>query len=437
MYRLIFFTAQLIILLSILTFIFQNPFIISFDIADLKYSTSSNIFFIIVIIFFITLYILFYLFFKSKLSLANYFLKNKYKKLDKGYMHFVDAMIAIANKDNRKAIKSHKKMSYYLKDNLSLSLLLKSEVFKIERNFEQLSEVYEIMIKEKKTEVLGYRGLMEFNLKNQDYHHAFLYGEKLFNLNPNIEKLYETLAYIAAKTKNWNQLILISDKAYSKKIISREIYQENKSIAYYEIANIKSESNLKDATKNIIRALELKNNFPPFIKLHLELVAKLNNISLLKKLIKKYWLGNPSQYIRLIITKIISDNKLDDLLFINNIIKNNSDNNESKKMLVHFAIKNQQWNIARLNISGLIGANPSAEVCLFMSDIELGEHNDKQKSDSWIMRSEISSQHSQWICKITNQSQDDWASISNSGYFNSLILTNSKMLDKNRYYNAS
>ncbi len=44
------------------------------------------------------------------------------------------------------------------------------------------------MIKSKKTETLGYRGLMEQNLKNQDYHHAFLYGEKLFSINPNIEK---------------------------------------------------------------------------------------------------------------------------------------------------------------------------------------------------------------------------------------------------------
>ena len=30
--------------------------------------------------------------------------------------------------------------------------------------------------------------------------------------------------------------------------------------------------------------------------------------------------------------------------------------------------------------------NPSAEICLFMADIELGENNDKQKSDAWIMR---------------------------------------------------
>ena len=431
MYRLIVFSIQLILLLIILSFVFTNPFIISLDVSDFKYSISSNIFAVIIIFFLISVYFFLYLFFKSRLMLSIYFFKNKYKKLEKGYFHFVEAMIAIANKDNKNAIKSHKRMTSYLKDDPSLSLLLKSEVYKIERKNSELSEIYELMLKSKKTEALGYRGLMEQNLKDQDYHHAFLYGEKLFNLKPDIEKLYETLTYITAKTKNWNQLILISDKAYSKKIISREMLQENKSIGYYEIANIKSNSDIRDATKNITKALDLKKNFPPFIKLHLELIAKANNLSLLKKLIKKYWSLNPNSVVRTIITKIIVDNKLDDLAFINQIIKNNSQSEESKKILIYFAIKSQEWGIARKNIIGLIGSNPSGEICLFMADIELGENNDKQKSDSWIMRSESSPHQNIWICKITNQSQEEWNSLSDSGYFNSLVVNNLKVIETN------
>ena len=98
-------------------------------------------------------------------------------------------------------------------------------------------------------------------------------------------------------------------------------------------------------------------------------------------------------------------------------------------MLIYFAIKNQNLQIARNKITGLIGSNPSREVCLFMADIELGENNDKQKSDSWIMRSEGTFSESTWICKFTNQSQQDWNSLSDSGYFNSLVLSNSKMIE--------
>lgn len=430
MLRLILFTIQIILLLAVVSLIFSNPFLISFDIRDLKYTFSSNIFIGTSLTALIFIFILFYFFFKTRFSIKNYILKNQYKKLEKGYHHFVEAMIAIANKDHKNAIRSHKRMNLFLKDDPSLSLLLKSEVYKVEKNYSDLSSVYETMIRSKKTEALGYRGLMELNLKNQDFHHAFLYGEKLFSIHPSTEKLYETLTYIIARTKNWNQLVIISDKAYASKVIKKEILQENKSIAFYEIAKIQSSANVKDAMKSISKAIDLKRNFPPYLNLYLEIIAQSNNIIVLKKMIKKYWFVSANSIFRILLTKIILDNKLDDLDFINQIVKNNKENDESKKMLVYFAIKNTDWQIARDNISGLIGSNPTREICLFMSDIELGENNDKQKSDAWIMRSETSLIENIWVCKITKQTQNKWTSLSDSGYFNSLVLNSSKMLKK-------
>ena len=431
MYRLSIFVLQFLILIIALTFIFTNPFIISLDIGNLKYSFSSNLLSVVFISFIFLLYLVFYLFFRSRLSLGKYFLKNKYNKIEKGYLHFVDAMIAVANKDNKTALKSHKKMVSYLNDDPSLSLLLKSEVLKIEKKFPELNNVYEDMIKSKKTETLGYRGLMEQNLRNQDYHHAFLYGEKLFSINPNIEKLYDTLIFIAAKTKNWNQIILLSDKAFSNKIISKNDLNENKSVGFYEIAKIKYDSDIKDSLKNILKALDLKKNFPPYVKLHLEIIAGLNDKRNLKKLIKKYWSLNPSSLLRSIIIKILNDNDLTEIKFINEIINNNASEEESKKLLIYFAIKNSNWDVARKNISGMIGVNPSKEICYFMSDIELGENNDKQKSDAWIMRAENASIEDTWICRISNQTQDEWSALSNSGNYNSLVWTTHKMLRQN------
>ena len=425
MYKFSIFVFQILLLIIALTFIFTNPFIVSLDIGNLKYSFSSNLFAIFL------LYLVLYLFFKSRLSLSKYLLKNKYNKIEKGYLHFVDAMIAVANKDNKTALRSHKKMNTLLKDDPSLSLLLKSEVLKIEKKFPELNNVYEDMIKSDKTQTLGYRGLMEQNLRNHDYHHAFLYGEKLFSLNPNIEKLYDTLIFIAAKTKNWNQIILLSDKAFSNKLINKNDLNENKSIAFYEIAKIKYESDIKDALKNILKAIDLKKNFSPYLRLHLEIIANLNDKKTLCKLIKKYWNSNPSTLFRSIITTILNENNITDTKIINEIIKNNSNLEESKKLLIYFSIKNMEWDIARENIAGMIGANPSKDICYFMSDIELGENNDKQKSDAWIMRAENAKLESTWICRITNQSQDEWSSISNSGNYNSLVWSSPMMIRQN------
>ena len=163
----------------------------------------------------------------------------------------------------------------------------------------------------------------------------------------------------------------------------------------------------------------------------MEIIVNLNDKRYLKKLIKKYWNINPSSLLRTIIIKILNDNDLTDIKFINEIIKNNASEEESKKLLIYFAIKNLKWNIARENITGMIGANPSKEVCYFMSDIELGENNDKQKSDAWLMRAENAKSENTWICRITNQSQEEWSSLSNSGHYNSLVWTSPMMLRQN------
>jgi len=175
----------------------------------------------------------------------------------------------------------------------------------------------------------------------------------------------------------------------------------------------------------------LKKNFPPYLKLHLEITAALNDKRNLKKLIKKYWSLNPSSLLRSIIIKILNDNDLADIKFINEIIKNNAGEEESKKLLIYFAIKNLKWDIARENIMGMIGSNPSRDICYFMSDIELGENNDKQKSDAWIMRAENAKLENCWICRITNQSQEEWSSLSNSGNYNSLVWSSPMMIRQN------
>ncbi|MDC0161952.1 hypothetical protein OAI94_01940, partial [bacterium] len=329
-------------------------------------------------------------------------------------------------------IQSNNRMKKILVNDQGLSLLLKSEIYKIEKKFDQLQLVHQEMIKDKNTETLGYKGLMEQNLNQQDYHHAFIYGEKLFQLNPYIDKLYPTLINIIAKSKNWNQLIFITKVAYDKNIIEKNIFNINSSIAYYEISKIKLHSDLKESLKLIQKAIKLNNSFPPFIKLHLEILFQMGDIPYLIKNLKKYWNEEPSSALRNIISLFLKEKKLDNINYIQSITKNNSKDSESKKLILDFAIHNSSWLLARENIIGLIN-NPDREMCEFMGLLELGEFNDKQKSDAWYLRAQNANLNKIWICKISNISQNNWSSISNAGYFNSLEWKQPKMLSSINY----
>jgi len=428
MLRFLIISLQLILLLSITIFLISNSFNISFDIGDLSYSFSSNLLVIAIVVFTLLVVLINFIYFKTKFIFQKYSYIKKFERTQKGYDFFVESMIALFNKDNKTAINSARKMKGILKEEKSLNLLLQSEILKIEKKSDELNDVYDLMIKNNKTKTLGYRGLMEQSLKQQDYHHAFIYGEKLFLLNPKIEKLYQTLLSVVAKSKNWNQLINITDKAYSNKIIKKIEANENKSIALFEIAKIKMKSDRNEAINLIEKAISLKGNFSPYIKLYAQLLFESNNNTKAQKILMKYWNQSPSNLLRSSITDVLKENKINEIEFIHRLISKNQNNEESKKLLIDFAIYFNNWGLARDNIKGLIGSSPSREVCLFMSEIELGEFNDIQKSEGWKLRGNNAGSDYYWVCKFTKNPQKNWSALSDSGHFNSLEWIQPKML---------
>ena len=408
----------LIVVLSL--FLINNAFIISFEINDFIYSFSSSYFLIFFIVFFIIIFLFQTSYFKLKFKLLKFKISNNISIKEKGYESFVLGMIALANKDYKKANLESKKISKYLKDDFSLSLLLKSEIYKNEKKYEQLNNIYEEMTKDENTKNLGYRGMMERYLAAQDYHHAFIYGEKLFNRNPYIEKIYDTLVNIIAITNNWQQLLIITESAYSKKIINKKIYQENMAIGYFEIAKIKKDFEIKPSISLTEKALKLRKNFPPFVKLYIDLLTEDKQYYFAKKIIKKAWSENPHSEYKHSIINLAKHLNVQLLDFIKSIIGSSLLNEESKILYIEASIINKKWDEARSQIKDLIDIKPKKEVCLLMAKIEEGDTGDIQKINSWSLRARNGAEKKMWTCIITNKTQNEWTSLSSEGHFNSL-----------------
>ena len=187
-------------------------------------------------------------------------------------------------------------------------------------------------------------------------------------------------------------------------------------------------SDSKESINLIEKAISMKKNFAPYIKLYLQILFTTNNTGKIQKVLKKQWSESPSSLLRSSITSVIKENNIKEIGFIKNLIAKNINNEESKKLLIDFAIYFNKWSLARETIKGLIGSNPSKELCLFMSEIELGENNDIQKSESWKLRAKNADLDNYWLCKISNNPQRDWSPLSDSGHFNSLEWRQPKML---------
>ena len=434
MFRILSITVQTSIILILVLAVFNNSFIISFEIKDFIYSVSSTYIFIPLLIFFVLIFLLQTFYFKTKFSFSKFIAIKKLQNKEKGYNAFVSGMIALANKDYKRAILESKKISNHLDDNPSLALLLKSEIFKVEKKYDELNVVYEDMSKNKHTENLGYRGMMEQYLRAQDYHHAFIYGERLFNNNPFIEKIYDTLVSIIAKTNNWQQLLIISDRAFSKKIIDKKVYEENKSIGFFEIAKIKQLSEIEESLKYMQKALKLRKNFPPYIKLYINLLIQNKNYNLAKKSIKKAWNELPHAEYKESILSLAAHLEIEMSELVKYIAGTSYKNEESTILMVEAFVESKKWDDARNQIKDLLDVRPKKEVCLLMAKIEEGDSGDVQKINAWTQRAKDGAANNIWICTISKKSQQTWSSVSEAGYFNSLEWRQPIMLDSLEIY---
>ena len=423
--------------MSLSIFVINNSLNISIELNDFIYSISSSYVILILLFIFLILFLVQSLYFKTKFNVRKYKFNKLINNKEKGYNFFVSGVIALANQDYKKAISDSKKIPKYLDDSPSLSLLLKSEIYKIEKKYDDLNIVYEEMLKNEDTQNLAYRGMMEQYLRAQDYHHAFVYGEKLFNKNPYIEKIYDALVSIIAKTSNWQQLLIITDRAYEKKIINKKEFQENKSIGFFEIANIKKFSEINEAINLLEKALNLRKNFPPYVKLYVDLLIQNKNYNLAKKYLKKMWIVNPhNEYVSKIkeLSSCLNDNYIDLVRFI---ISNNTTKEISKILLIDAAIESKKWDLARNEIKTLLDMQPKKEVCLLMARIEGGDTGEIQKVNSWNLRSQNGLEKKVWVCLISNQNQEEWSSVSRAGNFNSLVWKQPSMLDQFDNLNSS
>ena len=434
MFRILSITVQTSIILILVLVVFNNSFIISFEIKDFIYSVSSTYIFIPLLIFFVLIFLLQTFYFKTKFSFSKFIAIKKLQNKEKGYNAFVSGIIALANKDYKRAILESKKISNHLDDNPSLVLLLKSEIFKVEKKYDELSVVYENMSKNKHTENLGYRGMMEQYLRAQDYHHAFIYGERLFNNNPFIEKIYDTLVSIIAKTNNWQQLLIISDRAFSKKIIDKKVYEENKSIGFFEIAKIKQLSEIEESLKYMQKALKFRKNFPPYIKLYINLLIQNKNYNLAKKSIKKAWNELPNAEYKESILSLAAHLEIEMSELVKYIAGASYKNEESIILMVEAFVESKKWDDARNQIKDLLDVRPKKEVCLLMAKIEGGDSGDVQKINAWTQRAKDGAANNIWICTISKKSQQTWSSVSEAGYFNSLEWRQPIMLDSLEIY---
>ena len=264
---------------------------------------------------------------------------------------------------------------------------------------------------------------MEQNLKMQDYHHAMIYAEQIYNINPKLNWIYETFVQIIIKTRNWQKLIEINNEAKNKKIISKNKQQRSNAIALYEIALIKEGVSIRESLDLLHEAVSNRPNFSPIIKKFISLLIDDNQLIRAQKVLYKTWNVEPNKVLFDELVKIVNINNDSLVSAVNKLTKSNKDKYDNLIARVKANIYEKKWVDAKNIIKPALSVRPNKTICQLMSEIEMGISGNSQKANSWNSRASLGEPEKTWVCKNTNRTQDRWESVSQDGFFDSLEWT--------------
>ena len=74
-------------------------------------------------------------------------------------------------------------------------------------------------------------------------------------------------------------------------------------------------------------------------------------------------------------------------------------------------------------IKPVLTAKPNKTICELMYEIEIGITGNAQKANSWKNRAALGDIEKTWVCKNSGTIQEQWSSVSEGGFFDSLEWT--------------
>ena len=422
MKKFLFYFIQLTILLTIVFLIVLSNQKIDFFWKGIVFTgnTSTLLIGLVILIFIALIFQRIYLYIKQSPKRIKDSLK--IKNYNKSFNAIVKAMAALYNNDDKELNFQSNILEKLLKNN-PISIILRAEAAKKSKKFDIAENHYNTMLLNPDTKILGLRGLLEQNLKKQDYHHALIYAEEIYNINPRLDWIYKTIIQIIVRTKNWHKLIEISKNAFNKRIIHKTDYFKSISIAKYEIALIKESTSSIESSQLLKDANSDRPNFPPIVKKLANLLIQNNQLSKAKNLIFKCWSIEPHP---MLFEELIEISKRENSSIVSatsKLIKNNATSYDSIIVLVKANIIENNWIRSKELIKPVLTARPNKTICELMYEIEIGITGNAQKANSWKNRAALGDIEKTWVCKNSGTIQEEWSSVSEGGFFDSLEWT--------------
>ncbi|MEM6665427.1 MAG: heme biosynthesis HemY N-terminal domain-containing protein [Pseudomonadota bacterium] len=320
----------------------------------------------------------------------------KGRKRDRGYQAISDGMIAIGAGDTeratRRAVDARK-----LLPNEPLTKLLDAQAAQMSGRREDAVKVFEGMLEDKNTKLLGLRGLFLEAKRDKNSEATRLYAQEALSVAPKVSWAGNALFEYQCATGDWDGALKTLQIHTENQTVDKAVARRRRAVLLTALALDVEDPEPQKALNLALEAHGLDVTLVPAAVIAGRLSARLGNVRRASKVLEATWRKAPHPDIAEAYAHARpGDSARDRYRRVKNLASRASHNRESQLAMASAALEAQDWGVAREKLEAAARSEASVKVCQMMATLEQGEHNDPTRGRSWIARAATAPRDAMW-----------------------------------------
>ncbi|WP_342640391.1 heme biosynthesis protein HemY [Rhodoligotrophos ferricapiens] len=275
--------------------------------------------------------------------------------------------------------------------------LLKAQTAQLEGDTGTVRTVFEGMLRNRETELLGLRGLFNQARQNGDYEEARRLAERAARLKPDLPWASNAMLTVQSSQRNWRAVATLIENQRRAGLMSAAEARRKQAVAETAEAMAIEQSNEEEALRLATKAHKNAPDLVPPVLVAARLLAARGSVRKAMRMIEETWVLNPHRDLAEAYAHVRpGDAAQDRLKRVRGLIAQKPGGEEGAVALGRACIEAHDFASARTALAPYLEDRPSAGICLLMAEIERLEHDDRGKEREWLARAVIAPRDPVW-----------------------------------------
>ncbi|MEL6979311.1 MAG: heme biosynthesis HemY N-terminal domain-containing protein [Pseudomonadota bacterium] len=341
------------------------------------------------------------------LGVFSLFAKRREKK---GLGALSTALVALAEGDGPRALKSALKAEDLL-DNPDLTRLVTAQAAKAAGDEERAARYYEMMASDRDTNFIGVAGLLRQALHDNQPERALKLAEQAHKLRPREGEVMDALFDLQLGRGDWSGARETVRSGVKAKRLTRDVGDRRRAVLHVTEAMERDKAGEAEAAHaQAMEAVRLAPSLAPAAALAARLKAARGEARGAARILAAAWKAAPHPDIAAAFAALEPDEtpKARQRRF-EKLISANPGAEESRLLEAEIALAAEDFEGARTALGDLAETAPSARACALMAALEQATGADFETVRAWLAKAAAAPRNARWVCDSCGAESESWS----------------------------